>query len=271
MSLGDIVRAINGGALVRAGINFRAYQIIMRIVENFPQGLDLAGISRLSTEKADQDTMERLVNHLNTAKDNAEGLGLNATQAKISRVLNDYEKETPTLPHIGRDCDDILERMKDELDVQLFLIVDTTRTRFYKRPLDGWESVVDQFPSASFDIEEAGKCLSLDRGTASIMHLMRVLETGLYALADDLLIPKVEPNWHNAIQQIEKAIRGLDKNDSRTQTYSAAAAHLFNVKDAWRNSVAHAGQAYPVDKAEQIYENVRAFMQTLVTHLGEKS
>ena len=84
----------------------------------------------------------------------------------------------------------------------------------------------------------------------------------------DLEIQKIEENWHNAIEQIEKAIRALPKADDRKQPYSDAAAHFMYVKDAWRNRTAHIGKIYTDEKAQQILENVRGFMQVLATQLG---
>ena len=52
----------------------------------------------------------------------------------------------------------------------------------YKLPKD----VFNAFPSANNDILEASNCLALERGTATVMHLMRVAEVGLKALASAL-------------------------------------------------------------------------------------
>ncbi len=50
------------------------------------------------------------------------------------------------------------------------------------------DDVFDHFSSANNDIFEAGTCLALERGTASVMHLMRVAEVGLKTLAKALNI-----------------------------------------------------------------------------------
>ena len=42
--------------------------------------------------------------------------------------------------------------------------------------------VNDKFPSAAFDIDEAGKCLAIGRSTAAVFHLMRALETAIRAV-----------------------------------------------------------------------------------------
>ena len=47
----------------------------------------------------------------------------------------------------------------------------------------------------------AGKCLALNRETAGVFHLMRVLQIGLYALADDLHVQNLRENWQNAIEK----------------------------------------------------------------------
>src|SRR5262249_6091339 len=59
---------------------------------------------------------------------------------------------------------------------------------FTARRLFG-EEVATKFVPANQDIEEAGKCLALSRGTATVFHLMRVMEAGLKALAKPLGIP----------------------------------------------------------------------------------
>jgi len=191
---------------------------------------------------------------------------------KVNRLLGQLDSPADyTFGDLERESKALLERLFDELDSHLFLGVNVTRARFYEHPLNGWESAIERFPSVSFDVEEAGKCLALERGTASVFHLMRVSERGLYALAHALEIENVQVNWQNAIDQIEKAIRALPRAHSRKASFSEAAAHFIHVKDAWRNRTTHSGQVYPTEKAEQIYENVKSFMQVLATQLSEGS
>ena len=69
--------------------------------------------------------------------------------------------------------------------------------------MDGWESVRNQFPSANTEIEEASKCFALDRYTAVVFHLMRIMEIGLRSLSSTLkdpsLDPKRNPNWEGIL------------------------------------------------------------------------
>jgi hypothetical protein len=148
------------------------------------------------------------------------------------------------------------------------------KVHFATTPDQFGEVVARAFSRATDDIEEAAQCIAFDRSTACVFHLMRVLELGMYALADNLSVPNIQENWHNAIEQIEKAVRALPHGtpDEKTdqQFYSDVAAHLFNVKDAWRNRTAHAGHVYTESKAVQIFENTRSFMRTLSTRVAEK-
>jgi hypothetical protein len=68
-------------------------------------------------------------------------------------------------------------RILEELDDRYFLLVPTEAVGFYwqKAPLFGPE-VEQKFPAMTEDISEAGKCLALNRNTASVFHLMRVME-----------------------------------------------------------------------------------------------
>lgn len=195
-------------------------------------------------------------------------LGLLVAAKQAARLVPALDVEFD-YAEMGIRLSTLEQTIDDEIGSHLFMYLEPTLTRFYLQPHLFGESVKDSFPSTELDIEEAGKCLALNRDTACVFHLMRVLEVGLYALAHDLGIEKVEVNWQNAIEQIEKEIRGLPKGDERIQPYSEAAAHFMHVKDAWRNRTAHAGKFYSGEKAQQIFDSVKGLMQTLASRLGE--
>ena len=132
------------------------------------------------------------------------------------------------------------------------------------------------FPSAAFDISEAGKCFALNRPTACVFHLMRVLEIGLGVFAKHFAVPSDHTNWHNIIEGIEKAVRNMSSDPAKPadwkeqqEFYSQAAHGFMFIKDAWRNYTAHARGKYTEDETETIFINVRAFMQRLATRLHE--
>jgi hypothetical protein len=139
-----------------------------------------------------------------------------------------------------------------------------------KEPLFG-TVVEEKFPSAIPEIAEAGKCLALDRPTACVMHLMRVLEVGLASLAAELGVPFAR-NWNyvlNEIQRVIQSIEGKKYGEEEEKWFSQAASHFRFVKNGWRNHAMHIRDRYSAEDARKIFESVRAFMQHLSTRLSE--
>jgi hypothetical protein len=85
------------------------------------------------------------------------------------------------------------ERLRDELETKFFLHIDNQELFEQRLPLFG-EDVTLAFPKAAYDISEAGKCLALDRATACVFHLMRVVEVGIARLGSALNI-ELNPKW----------------------------------------------------------------------------
>ena len=63
--------------------------------------------------------------------------------------------------------------------------------RYYKAERPFGDAVFDAFPSARFDIPEAGTCLAVGCNVAAAFHLMRVAEVGMRELGKDRPIPYV--------------------------------------------------------------------------------
>jgi hypothetical protein len=111
-------------------------------------------------------------------------------------------------PSLEMHLKDIADRLRDELDGRLFLQVSRPDYFEPREALFGPE-VEAKFPSANPEIEEAGKCLALQRPTACVMHLMRVLELGLHSLSREMEVPFQNENWNKIIDQIEAKIKGM--------------------------------------------------------------
>jgi hypothetical protein len=207
-------------------------------------------------------------------------LGLTASIATIGRIIDLMARPEAKFNEYSDLCSELQGRLIDEMEGVLFLSVAPNVARFYEDVNLFGDEVAANFPSTTFDIEEAGKCLALDRGTACVFHLMRVLEVGLYALGRDLGV-QPEPNWQNAIDQIQSAINILGKNDpgrtsknrpqwrEKVQFYSEAATQFIWFKDAWRNRTVHAGRTYTVEKARHIFDHICEFMKHIASRLKE--
>lgn len=163
------------------------------------------------------------------------------------------------------------DAIRAEMSTQLFLRVFPERVDYYDQQEIFGPDVNTNFQSAKRDIKEAGSCYACDRGTAAVMHLMRVLEVGLNALATELKVSFERRNWENVINDIESEIDKINGPSwgpdwkTKLQFYSGAAKDFRYFKDAWRNHAMHYREHYDATEAFSIFGHVKTFMQ----HLAE--
>jgi hypothetical protein len=167
--------------------------------------------------------------------------------------------------------DRLIHAFNAELRARHVMALDTRHVEYFSDPSPFGQQVEDAFPSAAFDIAEAAKCRALARWTACVMHLMRVLEAGLGALARHHDVP-ADSNWNQVLNQIEVKIREVGKRThgpDAEQWAAEAGTHLRFIKNAWRNHAMHPRQVYDEERAVAIFENSRSFMQHLSGKLTE--
>jgi len=169
------------------------------------------------------------------------------------------------------------EVVNDEIANIVLLAVPTDKKPYYtaeKGILS--DEVLTKFPSIATESEEARKCYSLGRPTASVFHSMRILEVGLISLAKELTVQWEHTNWEQLIRQIEDKTRKIGPTSGQLwredlKFYSEAALQFRHFKDAWRNHVMHIRDSYNEDSALLILQSVNAFMTHLSSRLSETS
>jgi hypothetical protein len=168
-----------------------------------------------------------------------------------------------------KDIADLRSRIEDQLQSRFFKFVHPNRVSYYRDPMLFGEAVHNKFPKAIDDIELAGQCLALEQGTATVMHLMRVIEEGLKFLARRLGIPYA-PSWESYLTQIQNKIS--EKNAKKTSKwkkleplYRDLSGDLITIKQAWRNPTMHIERRYLADEAEEIFKATKTFMGRLAT------
>lgn len=141
------------------------------------------------------------------------------------------------------------------------------------------EGFPNAFPKASFEIEEAAKCLALNRDTAAVFHCMRSLESGIRAFAKLLKVPDPikasQKNWGAMLDQIKSA---LDERWPRQKRLSGTAgseyekiyATLDAVRNPWRNATMHVESIYPPHEALHIARCTAMFLIELAKHCDEE-
>ncbi len=173
---------------------------------------------------------------------------------------------------------EIQERIIDDTTVRRFLSLTDGEGKYYDEWWLGWRETMYRFPSILSDVEEASKCLALNRATACVFHLMRVMEFGLRALRASLKEAPLDPDkhytWGNLLDRCTKELaKPLADRSPEWRTdeafYSGATTRLIGVKDAWRNPTMHVRSKYTEEEALDIWNHVKAFMAHLATKLKE--
>ncbi len=212
-----------------------------------------------------RDTLAKLVDDCRKI-----GLKVSALQVEAFREkLANYDRVNIPSVQISQSLDDIATAISCEMETKLFMRIFPEHEDFYEQDELFGAAVKVSFPSAKEDIKEAGCCFATDRNTATVMHLMRVLEVGLNTLAGTLGVSFDRRNWENVINDCDAAIKkingptwGADWKEKQ-EFYSGAAKDFRYFKDAWRNHAMHHRERYDTEEAKSILVHVKTFMVQL--------
>lgn len=223
------------------------------------------------------DNKRAILSHLKDVETLADPLGLRTVSRQVARTKDCLERSDCDYGALKEKVSELRLRIQDELEGRHFLWVE--KSDFYRASREKFgEKVESKFPSTKVEIEEAGKCLALERNTACVFHLMRVMELGLRALGRSLkdpnLDPKRNPSWERILnrcdEQLRKPIRDRSPEWRKDHHFfSEATANLRAVKDAWRNPTMHVEIHYDSGQAEDVFNAVKSFMRHLATKLSE--
>lgn len=222
------------------------------------------------------ESWDQMASAIATLGNDAIELGLTVTVAQIERLKKDIRSSTPMkLETMKRRLATIQETAADELESRVVLALMPGKADYYNETQ--FPDLVQQhFSSAVFDMREAGKCFALNRNTACVFHLMRVMEAGLRALGKKCKVTESHnPSWDTILRKIDsqlqtkrlqRAVWWKGSNDFLAE----ASAKLHAVKDAWRNPTMHVGAKHTEEEAQEIFDAVRGFMRHLATKLNER-
>ena len=212
-----------------------------------------------------------IASQLSTTVEECRKLGLETTARTIQAQIDMLRTQSVQLAPIqlSQILTDLGHAVTSEMSTHIFLHIEFKRKEFYEQHEFFGAAVNTNFTSAREDIKESGCCYATDRNTACVMHLMRVLEVGLGALAKTLNVNFDRRNWENVINDIEAEIAkitgpawGPDWKQKK-EFYAGAAKDFRYFKDAWRNHAMHYRERYDALEAESILAHVKAFMGQL--------
>ncbi len=199
-----------------------------------------------------------------------------ATIGRIRQVLGETNYEVATLTAL---VDELLGRLYDEMRGRFFWSLTLSETQSYSNPRKGWEQIIDRFPDAVTDIEEAHKCFALSRYPASVFHSLQIVESGLIELGAFILVKDPRSGWTAVANELKKI--AWKKYEDRSAFEKSNGEFLEQMqgtveglKNAWRNKIGHVQgrlvlmtKDFAPDVAEEILFATRAFMRRLATGL----
>jgi hypothetical protein len=172
---------------------------------------------------------------------------------------------------------ELRERIEDEMRNRSLYALSISETRHFLFPREGWEEIIEVFPDAIIDIEEARKCFALSRYAAAIFHGVQVVEVGLIRLGALIGVADPKSGWTATTNRLQAIIRkGHEARTPFEREHFAFFEQMLGtvegLKNAWRNKVSHAqGRLalltadFSPDIAEEILFATRAFMRRLAT------
>src|SRR6266404_2117743 len=203
---------------------------------------------------------------IHTAGYLARELGMRSVTDQVGRINKMIELLDSPLSRIASECWQLRVRLQEELRRKEFLFVSEDMTALYKET-DPFK-LGDKFKKAHADVLSATRCLAFGEGTACILHLDRAMEVALRRLATRLSAP-IGPRdtWGSILNNMSPRIARMPDatraQKDKKQAWSEARTHLFHIKECWRDRPAHGQETYSPERAKEIFEAVRVFMNHL--------
>ena len=165
----------------------------------------------------------------------------------------------------------------DDLKRVTTVVISPSRETHFSKSIEMFGGEVEyKYTSAFYEIDEAGRCFALGRYTATVFHLMRIMEIGIYATSRCLGVPDpIKPggrNWGAILKVMNEAItakKGTWANAADAEFFGGVVLSLDRVRNVWRNSTMHVENKYTEDEAHEVFEAVRAFMKKLASRCDE--
>jgi hypothetical protein len=209
-------------------------------------------------------------------RQNCEDMGLESAIDQLD-YINNLFKGTPGTKEEMRTALEGLQRcICQGLSKHIFIQIPRDKARYYEQQALLGESVSRKFKTVREELQEAGSCYATGRYTATVFHLMRVMEVGVQRLGKKLGVANPrEQEWQKILNDLNGILKQMRnppakmtaKQKAKIEQYSQAVALLANVKDAWRNRVVHTKASYDDREAERVLKAVEAYMQYLATIL----
>lgn len=232
------------------------------------EGLALGIRSDAARRFLTNEEKDGVIKGLNEISSACQSLLLLTAIPQLGRIKNILNRRSCEVLELTALLKDLKNRIDDGLRDKVCIVLMEADVNHYSKPELLGRRVVEKFGGAVSDVEEAGNCLALGRGTACVFHLMRVMEVGVQTFGKKLHVALTgEKTWQRILDELNKPIRNMPTRTkpqtSRKEEFAALHAQLYNVKLVWRNNVMHPKASYSPEEAGDIFKHVDIFMRHL--------
>jgi hypothetical protein len=210
-------------------------------------------------------------------------LGLRASAITAGRLLSLYSQKGSTYGQEKELVSELNGRVVDEMKGDLYFFLTPSEAELYNDWENGWEDILERFPSIIRDVEEMNKCFAFSRYTASIFHALHVAEWGAIALGDFIGVIDPRKGWGPTERKLRELIKGGHANlpaslDGKFEFLEQMNREIDSMVLAWRHKVDHAANHLAIifnseftpEIAEHVIGAVRIFMQRLIEGIPHK-
>jgi hypothetical protein len=180
----------------------------------------------------------------------------------------------PIEPPVRRTPDPVPEESRHAAIQRVSVHVPKMITSYFEHPQLFGLDVHRHFPSARFDIREAGSCLSLGRNTACVYHLARAARFALRCLCHHLGCAPYLDSLPAMIDQAESFL--IDRTgcgpigEPSAEYYAATLTALKAFQAALDDTYPGPAGAYDAPRAQFALEKTKVLMQHLALRLCEQ-
>lgn len=234
--------------------------------------------------KMAEDMYERLVGTVDEFFKLCGEMSLTVTEQAAQAIKHDLRrvKQVDGLPgymvlqgfdltRVRSSFENLIACFKFETKSKTMMLFPPEKLKFFEpdEPLCGTD-VRAKFPSATYDIDEAGKCLAFGRSTACVFHLMRVMEITLKAISRCLALGvPTNPNWGTWLSPIRAEMQKRRSGWSDFTLFQDCWQRIDAIKDAQRNQTMHVETVYTEEEALLIFKNTEAFLKKVASRMDE--
>lgn len=229
-------------------------------------------------EPVTPDDCRVAANLMSSVQDEVLKLNCPVAAKRASHVAGLIEADALTYRGLMEIVQDVDKIIRLEVETTYAFSLNHMEAGFFdpSQPLLGLE-VAAKFESASFDIEESGKCHAIGRSTAAVFHAFRVLEVGIKALAKCLNVPDLDKprmkNWGFVLDGIKTGIESKwpterDRDHGDGELFWEVYTLMLAIKTP-RNGTMHPARKYTEQEADRMLRIIGDIMMRLATRLDE--